>query len=335
MRAFSQLLDDLVYTRSRNTKLKLTAIISGNAGSRPRSRWPHGRILNIPAVKAPRSVRSRGAGTGAVYMSRDYVGDMTSGVCCGPGGPKRAGRSRDATIGIRPGGRKRSAERKPARCAETLAAMSIISTPRVVELKTCDGAMRIGISADWPNGADVPRARVDAVEEGGTDCGPIRELFDGRRPRPRRRLRRAGVPAVLLASLEKPSLLQDFAAEGMDGPLQLVHAGGETRCCPRRRHFGKLPECRPFAKRAVLDARCWCAADRAPTAWRGAASFTPTQRLGARMSARAYRAKSGVRAPLRHLFDGDEISATCRGASGALGRSLRHPARSRALTCRS
>src|SRR6476646_8371894 len=84
MRAFSQLLDDLVYTRSRNTKLKLIGdylketpdpdrgyVLAALTGT-----------LDIPAVKgaAVRAIAEERVDPVLLYMSRDYVGDMAETV---------------------------------------------------------------------------------------------------------------------------------------------------------------------------------------------------------------------------------------------------------------
>src|SRR5687768_11669051 len=84
MRAFSQLLDDLVYTRSRNTKLQLIGdylketpdpdrgiALAALTGS-----------LDIPTVKhaAVRAIAEERVDPVLLYMSRDYVGDMAETV---------------------------------------------------------------------------------------------------------------------------------------------------------------------------------------------------------------------------------------------------------------
>src|SRR3954453_12350518 len=80
MRAFSQLLDDLVYTRSRNTKLKL---IGDYLRETPDPDRGYGLAaltgtLDIPAVKgaAVRAIAEDRVDPGLLYMSRHYVGDM-------------------------------------------------------------------------------------------------------------------------------------------------------------------------------------------------------------------------------------------------------------------
>ncbi|MFL6737433.1 MAG: ATP-dependent DNA ligase, partial [Sphingomonas sp.] len=84
MRAFSQLLDDLVYTRSRNTKLKL---IGDYLRETPDPDRGYGLAaltgtLSIPAVKhaAVRAIAEERVDPVLLYMSRDYVGDMAETV---------------------------------------------------------------------------------------------------------------------------------------------------------------------------------------------------------------------------------------------------------------
>src|SRR3954462_11093000 len=84
MRAFSQLLDDLVYTRSRNTKLKL---IGDYLRETPDPDRGYGLAaltgtLDIPAVKgaAERAIAEQRVDPVLRYMSRDYVGDMAETV---------------------------------------------------------------------------------------------------------------------------------------------------------------------------------------------------------------------------------------------------------------
>ena len=79
MRAFSQLLDDLIYTRSRNTKLKL---IGDYLKETPDPDRGYGLAaltgtLDIPHVKpaAIRGLVEERIDPVLFYMSRDYVGD--------------------------------------------------------------------------------------------------------------------------------------------------------------------------------------------------------------------------------------------------------------------
>src|SRR4029079_2381298 len=105
MRAFSQLLDDLVYTRSRNTKLRL---IGDYLKDTPDPDRGYGLAaltgtLNIPHVKAAaiRGMVQERIDPGLFTMSRDYVGDTAETVSLL--WPKRSGEPPeidDATIRI-------------------------------------------------------------------------------------------------------------------------------------------------------------------------------------------------------------------------------------------
>ncbi len=84
MRAFSQLLDDLAYTRSRNTKLKLIGDYLKDTPDPDRGVALAALTgsLAIPAVKgaAVRAVAEERVDPALLYMSRDYVGDMAETV---------------------------------------------------------------------------------------------------------------------------------------------------------------------------------------------------------------------------------------------------------------
>src|SRR5260221_7391414 len=101
MRAFSQLLDDLVYTRSRNTKLKL---IGDYLKETPDPDRGYGLAaltgtLDIPAVKgaAVRAIPQEKGAPGLLTMTRDYVGHMAGTVAPlsphPPGDPPRTAQS--------------------------------------------------------------------------------------------------------------------------------------------------------------------------------------------------------------------------------------------------
>src|SRR3569833_3853026 len=84
MRAFSQLLDDLVYTRSRNSKLKLIGDYLKETPDPDRGIGLAALTggLSIPAVKgaAVRAISAERVDPTLLYMSRDYVGDMAETV---------------------------------------------------------------------------------------------------------------------------------------------------------------------------------------------------------------------------------------------------------------
>src|SRR6476661_1625284 len=105
MRAFSQLLDDLVYTRSRNSKLRL---IGDYLKETPDPDRGYGLAaltgtLEIPHVKpaAIRGLVEERIDPVLFYMSRDYVGDTAETVSLL--WPKRTGEPQqidDATLSI-------------------------------------------------------------------------------------------------------------------------------------------------------------------------------------------------------------------------------------------
>ena len=80
MRAFSQLLDALVYTRSRNAKLKLIGDYLRETPDPDRgiALAALTGCLDIPTVKhaAVRAIAEERVDPGLLYISRDYVGDM-------------------------------------------------------------------------------------------------------------------------------------------------------------------------------------------------------------------------------------------------------------------
>src|SRR5688500_7405016 len=84
MRDFSQLLDGLVYTRSRNAKLKLIGDYLKRTPDPDRGYALAALTgeLNIPAVKPAliRAITEERVDPVLFYMSRDYVGDMAETV---------------------------------------------------------------------------------------------------------------------------------------------------------------------------------------------------------------------------------------------------------------
>src|SRR6476646_4171650 len=248
MRAFSQLLDDLVYTRSRNTKLKLIGdylketpdpdrgyVLAALTGT-----------LDIPAVKgaAVRAIAEERVDPVLLYMSRDYVGDMAETVALlwptAPGEPPEVD---DATISISEAvDRLRTASRMDA--PRVLADMldHLDASGRFALLKLATGALRVGISARLAKQgfADAFGLDVEAVEEVWHGLKPpFTELFDwaeGRAEQPTARDVPVFRPFMLAHPLDNTKVsLDDYAAEWKwDGiRVQLVHAGGESRLYSR------------------------------------------------------------------------------------------------------
>lgn len=248
MRAFSQLLDDLVYTRSRNTKLKL---IGDYLKETPDPDRGYGLAaltgtLSIPAVKnaAVRAIAEERVDPVLLYMSRDYVGDMAETVALlwptsASGGPE----TDDATIRISDViGRLRAVSRLEA--PRALAAMldHLDSSGRFALLKLATGELRVGVSARLAKQAfaDVFGLEIEAVEEVWHGIEPpFGQLFDwaeGRTAQPTARDVPVFRPFMLAHPLEDVRVsLDDYSAEWKwDGiRVQLVHSGGQTRLYSR------------------------------------------------------------------------------------------------------
>jgi DNA ligase-1 len=248
MRAFSQLLDALVYTRSRNTKLKL---IGDYLKETPDPDRGYGLAaltgtLSIPAVKhaAVRAIAEERVDPVLLYMSRDYVGDMAETVALlWPKAVDEPPELDDATIRISDAvERLRSASRMDA--PHVLAAMldHLDASGRFALLKLATGELRVGVNARLAKQAfaDAFGLEVEAVEEVWHGLGsPFTGLFDwaeGRAPQPTARDVPIFRPFMLAHPLEDAKLsLDDYAAEWKwDGiRVQLVHAGAQTRIYSR------------------------------------------------------------------------------------------------------
>ena len=248
MRAFSQLLDDLVYTRSRNTKLKL---IGDYLKEVPDPDRGYGLAaltgtLDIPHVKpaAIRGLVEERIDPVLFYMSRDYVGDTAETVSLL--WPKRTGEPPDlddATITISEAiERLRSASKMDA--PRVLGSMldHLDASGRFALLKLALGELRVGINARLAKQALAQAfgLEVEAVEEVWHGLRPpFAELFDwaeGRAEQPTVRDVPIFRPFMLAHPLEETKVsLDDYAAEWTwDGiRVQLVHAGGETRLYSR------------------------------------------------------------------------------------------------------
>jgi DNA ligase 1 len=271
MRAFSQLLDDLVYTRSRNTKLRL---IGDYLKETPDPDRGYGLAaltgtLDLPHVKpaAIRGLVGERIDPVLFMMSRDYVGDTAETLALL--WPKREGEPAeidDATISISDAiERLRSASKMDA--PHMLASMldHLDASGRFALLKLALGELRVGINARLAKQALAQAfgLEVEAVEEvwhGLTP--PFAELFawaEGRGEQPTARDVPVFRPFMLAHPLEDRKLsLDDYAAEWKwDGiRVQLVHAGGQTRLYSRTGDdiSGSFPDIADaFRTPAVLD----------------------------------------------------------------------------------
>jgi DNA ligase-1 len=329
MRAFSQLLDDLVYTRSRNTKLKL---IGDYLRETPDPDRGYGLAaltgtLDIPHVKpaAIRGLVEERIDPVLFYMSRDYVGDTAETIALlWPTSASGVPEVDDATVRISDAiERLRGASKMDA--PRVLGSMldHLDASGRFALLKLALGALRVGISARLAKQAfaDAFGLEVEAVEEVWHGLNPpFTELFDwaeGRAAQPTARDVPIFRPFMLAHPLEETKVsLDDYAAEWKwDGiRVQLVHAAGQTRLYSRTgddisMSFPDVAEA--FREQGVLDGELLVSgSDQGMTDIHGgaAASFNALQqRLGRKnVSQKMLGAYPAFVRLYDILFDGDE-----------------------------
>lgn len=270
MRAFADLLDRLVYTRSRNAKLKAIGEYL-RAMPDPDRGWALAALtgaIDLPAVKPAliRALITERVDPVLFAMSRDFVGDTAETV---------------ALLWPEPTG-KRAANADPLTVAEVIARLSALTrsdAPAVLAdmldrletderyalLKLATGGLRVGVSARLAKTALAQAfgLDVDAVEEVWHGLKPpYPELFDwaeGRGAQPTAADVPVFRPFMLAHPLEDDTVdLTDYAAEWKwDGiRVQLVHIAGQTRLYSRAGDdvTGSFPEvAASFAVPGVLD----------------------------------------------------------------------------------
>ena len=323
MRAFSQLLDDLVYTRSRNSKLKLIGDYLKETPDPDRgiALAALTGTLDIPAVK-PGQVRAMAeerVDPVLLYMSRDYVGDMAETVSLlwpTPEGEQCElddGSVRISDVVERL--RLTSRADAPAVLADFLDHLD--ASGRFALLKLATGALRVGISARLAKQAlaDAFELDVEQVEEVWHGLKPpYHELFDwgeGRGPQPTAKDVPVFRPFMLAHPLDEARVsLDDYAAEWKwDGiRIQLVHAGGQTRLYSRAGDdiSASFPDiASAFGIPAVLDGELLV---RGEAQGGAAASFNALQqRLGRKVVSPKMQSQFPAFVRLYDmLFDGDE-----------------------------
>ena len=271
MRQFSQLLDGLVYTRSRNGKLDLIAAYMRDAPDPDRG-WALAALtgnLDLKAVKSSAIGEMIRARTDPVLyeMSRDYVGDLAETVALlWPKSEDQPAEVDDGSLNLsavidRLHGVSRAAA--PQALAQMMDHLD--SSGRFALLKLATGGLRVGISArlaktGFAQGFGLD---VDDVEQVWHALSPPYEaLFDwaeGRSGRPDPEGTPYFRPFMLAHPLEADSVdLTDYAAEWKwDGiRIQIVGTGSETRLYSRAGDdiSGSFPEiAAAFAGHAVLD----------------------------------------------------------------------------------
>jgi len=247
MRPFSRLLDDLVYTRSRNAKLRLIADYL-RATPDPDRGWALAALTGAIDIKAVKPALVRGLAEERIdpvlfAMSRDYVGDMAETVSLlWPGRPgEPALDDGSLTLGAAVA-RLNAASRAeaPAMLADMLDRLD--ASGRFALIKLATGALRIGISARLAKTAFALAFRldVDEVEEAWHAVAPpYAELFawaGGKAGRPSSEGMPLFRPFMLAHPLEETRLdLAEYAAEWKwDGiRVQVARRGDTTKLYSR------------------------------------------------------------------------------------------------------
>jgi DNA ligase-1 len=301
MRDFSKLLDGLVYTRSRNAKLKLIGDYLKRTPDPDRGYALAALTgeLNLPAVKpaAIRAITEERVDPTLFYMSWDYVGDLAETVALL--WPKRVDQPAEIDDGTLRLSNvvERLASLGRSEAPQALAGMldHLDASGRYALLKLATGELRIGVSARLAKLAlaEAFGLDVDAVEEVWHGIGPpYLPLFDwaeGRAEQPTAENVPVFRPFMLAHPLEDLRLsMEDYAAEWKwDGiRVQIVRVGEETRLYSRAgdditRSFPEVAA--SFASEGVVDGELLVKGEfqGADEHGGGAASFNALQqRLG-------------------------------------------------------
>ncbi|QIG78430.1 cisplatin damage response ATP-dependent DNA ligase [Stakelama tenebrarum] len=307
MRAFADLLDSLVFTRSRNAKLRRIGDYLKSTPDPDRG-WAMAALtgaIDLPAVKPAliRTLATERTDPVLFALSRDFVGDTAETVALlWPAATHGEGRGLPPSL---------------TQVVERLASLSRADAPGVLVdmldrldaaeryalLKLATGGLRVGISARLAKTALAQAfgLDIDAVEEVWHGLAPPYDaLFawaEGRADQPRSDALPVFRPFMLAHPLETSEIdLADYAAEWKwDGiRVQIVHVDGETRLYSRAGDdisaaFPEIAE--SFATSGVVDGELLVKGEAQGGAAGGAASFNALQqRLGRKkVSARMLR----------------------------------------------
>lgn len=246
MRAFADLLDRLIYTRSRNAKLRLIGDYLKSAPDPDRG-WAMAALtgdLDLPGVKPTiiRAMVDERVDPVLFRLSRDFVGDTAETVALiWPEPLTPPPQSEPLTVaGVIDRLMMLSRSEAPAVLANMLDRLE--ADERYALLKLATGALRVGVSARLAKTAlaEAFGIEVDAVEEVWHGLKPpYAELFDwaeGRATQPSAANVPVFRPFMLAHPLEETQVsLTDYAAEWKwDGiRVQLVHVAGQTRLYSR------------------------------------------------------------------------------------------------------
>ncbi len=306
MDEFAALLDALVYTRSRNEKLRLIAEYL-NAVPDPDRGWALGALadgLDFPAVKSStiRNLLKDRIDPVLWTLSRDFVGDTAETASLLWPAPDQA----PSPPGVSETVELLSAMNRKSVVAELPRLLDRLdASGRYALLKLATGGMRIGVSSRLAKTAFAQAfaVSVEEVEEYWHGLSPpYGELFDWAahgKPPPDIENLPAFRPFMLAHPLEDTVVdLADYAAEWKwDGiRVQLVRAGGETRVYSRSGDdisatFPELLDALPM--NAVLDGELLVRGVHQGGAEGGAASFNALQqRLGRKTVSRKMLAEA-------------------------------------------
>lgn len=266
MKRFAALIDRLIYTRSRNSKLALIVDYLKHTPDPDRG-WAIAALtesVDFPAVKAGtvRALLATRVDEELFRLSRHFVGDTAeTAALLWPDAPG----VRDDLSVSQAVDALASASRSDAPAVVASLLDRLDADGRYALLKLALGGMRVGVSARLAKQAfalafDVP---VDDVEElWHAIPPPYAPLFawgEGRAERPDLADVAFFRPFMLAHPLEEESIdLADYAAEWKwDGiRVQIVHGGGETRIYSRggEEISGAFPELvTAFDQDAVID----------------------------------------------------------------------------------
>ncbi len=243
MQAFSQLLDSLIYTRSRNAKLDLIGAYL-KAAPDPDRGWALAALtgeLSLPAVQPSiiRALVAERVDPVLFGLSYDYVGDLAETVALiWPGAEAPAAPPRLSEVV----NELQLMTRAQAPAVMTRLLDRLDANARFALLKLATGGMRVGVSARLAKTAFAGAFALDPDDVEEVWHGvlpPYAALFawaEGNGPRPAPEDAPVFRPFMLAHPLEDRDIdLSDFAAEWKwDGiRVQLVHVGGETRLYSR------------------------------------------------------------------------------------------------------
>lgn len=320
MQAVAQLLDRLIYTRSRNAKIALLADYL-RVTPDPDRGWALAALtgaLDFPAVKSSTVRALVGDRVDPVLyaVSRDYVGDSAeTAALLWPTRSAAPPPSVDEAVSAMQRMTRATVARELADLLDRLD-----EAGRFALLKLAMGAMRIGVSARLAKTAfaEAFGVPVDDVEELWHALSPpYADLFawaTGQGERPDPSARPVFRPFMLAHPLEDGTVdLADYAAEWKwDGiRVQLVRAGGETRLYSRggddiTASFPDVAEA--YARDGVVDGELLVRGDVQGGAEGGAANFNALQkRLGRKVVSAKMREELPAFVRLYDLLiDGEE-----------------------------